>query len=322
MERGFYFKSNDKRKDFGVKRFQSMGMAIILAGGLALGSLVCLGQPDATSYPDFKIANSFSRSIQQVTGVTPLSSWIANRILRHELSRHIKGHLSSRLNLFSGTDLLAGKARNLTLSGKNLVLDNFIPVSEFSLSSQPDMPIFASKTSHPILLRPVVFHLSMSLSEQDINRMLSSERGRQMLTNMKVKLPPFGLQRFDATNSTVHLDEDRVIINTIMNLHDAPSANALPMTISGKIIPDRSSLTLSDLDLKIEGIQDTQAIAQVVEHYFNELVDLGHLKVERHKVKVTVEQSGIQNGQVSLSAQITVTPDPKALKLALSQRNS
>ena len=305
-----------------MKRFQSMGMAIILASGLGLGSLVCLGQSDTDSYPDFKLSNSFSRGLQQVTGVTPFSSWIANRILRHELSRHIKGHLSSRLTLFSGTDLLAGKARSLTLSGKNLLLNDFIPISDFSLTSQPDMPILTSKTSRPILLRPITFHLAMTLSEQDINRMLSSERGRQMLTNMKAKLPPFGMQRFDATNSTVQLDEDRVIINTLMNLHNAPLANALPMTISGKIVPERSRLTLSELDLKIEGIQDTQAIAQVVEHYFNELVDLGHLKVERHKVKVQVEQSGIQNRQVNLSAQITVTPDPKALKKALSNRNS
>jgi hypothetical protein len=305
-----------------VRRYNSIKT---MALGLALisGLWLCpwgVAQPDAPVYPEIKTAGGLSRVFQQLTGFTPFSGWVANRILRRELGRHLQGHLHSHLRLFSGTDLLAGKARGISISGKNLLLEGYIPLSQFTFNSQPDLPIFISRTRRPILLRPVTFQAAMTLTEHDLNRMLTSDRGRQMLTNMKVKLPPFGKQSFDAMNPVLRLEGDRVHITTLMNLHGAPVDNALPMQISGKIVPDKASLNLSDLDLKIEGIQDTEGMAQVVEHYFNELVDLNHIKVEGHKLKVQITQAETNNGRLNLAATVIVTPDPKALKAALAEK--
>jgi len=294
----------------------------MLASGLGLCALLGFAAPQDTPKSDIKTAGPVSRVMQQVTGFTPVSGWVANRILHRELSRHVQGHLHSRLTLFSGTDLLAGKAKSLTLSGKNLMLDGYIPLSEFTFSSQSDTPFLVGNTKRPILLRPVTFHLAMALSEQDINRMLGSEKGRHLLTNMKVKLPPFGKQSFDAVDTAVQFQGDRVNIKTLMNLHGMPLESGLPMTVSGKILPEKSSLTLSDLNLEIQGIQDTRDMAQVIEHYFNELVDLNHIRVQRHKVKVQIEQSAIVNGRLQLNASMVVSPDPKALKAVLSPHAS
>jgi hypothetical protein len=201
-----------------------------------------------------------------------------------------------------------------------LLLEGYIPLSEFSLASQPNAPIFLTRSNRPILLRPVTFQVAMVMTEEDMNRMLASEKGRQKLTNMKVKLPPFGRQSFDAINPVVHLVGDRVTINALMNLHDAPAVNALPMQISGKIVPDKASLTLANLDLQIEGVQNTQDMAQVVEHYFNELVDLNHIKVARHKLNVQIDQAITSNGRLNLAATITLIPQTKALQAALAER--
>jgi hypothetical protein len=312
-----------------VKRFQSKKMLSMVSvlGVLGFFTLVGLAQTgatptDATQDATIKTAGPMSRVMQQITGFTPISGWVANRILRREISRYVQGPLHSRLTLFSGTDLLAGRARGLTISGQRLLLDGYIPLSEFSFSSQPDMPIFASTGKRPILLRPVTFGLSLALSEQDVNRMLDSAKGRQLLSDMNVKLPPFGRQSFDALNTAVHFDGERVNISTLMNLRGASQENALPMTISGKILPEKSSLTLSDLKLQIDGVQDTRDMAQVIEHYFNELVDLNHIKVQRHKIKVQIEESRVSQGMLRLRAKLTVAPEPKALKAALAQRSS
>lgn len=302
----------------GFKSFKVISFWIALVVSIGLCAWIFAEQPDTANSPSLKTAGPVSRVAQQITGFTPISGWVANRVLHRELARYVKGHLHSHLSLFSGTDLIGGKARAVSLSGKHIVLNGFIPVSEFTFASQPDTPIFLSKTSHPILLRPVTFHFAMTLTEDDINRMLSSDEGHRMLTDMRVKLPPFGQQSFDAINPVVHLENDLVTINALMNLHHAPTGNAIPMTVSGRVVPAQSSLALSDLDLNIEGVSNTQDLAQVVEHYFNELVDLNHIKVQRHKVKVQIEQSQVSKGQMSLKATMIVSPDPKALKAALS----
>lgn len=266
-----------------------------------------------------KTASAFNRTFQTLTGFTPLSGFIANRVLSRELHRHVQGSLHSRLTLFSGSDLLGRKAKGIRISGQNVMLEHYIPLSEFHFESKPNMPLYLSKGSRPILLRPVEFQVSAIMTEADINHMLTSEQGRKMLTGMKVSIPPFGPQYLDIITPSVKLDGDRLSIVSLLNTHDAPPENALPIQVSGKITAEKSSLALSDLDLQIEGMQHTEEIEQLIENYFSELVDLSHIKVERHRLKISIEKSELADHQLNLQATVSVEPDKKALKKALQK---
>ncbi len=254
-----------------------------------------------------------------LTGFTPVSGWVANRVLKHELAEHVEGNLHSRLKLFSGTDLLGRKVKNISISGKSVLVDDMIPLSQFRFENQSDMPLYVSKDRRPILLRPVVFKVSAVMTEADINHMLHSEKGRKMLTAMRVTVPPFGRHEFDALEPSVDINGDRLVIQTLMNIHEAPKENALPLTVSGRITPDQSRLALSDLELKIEGVGDTEEIAQLIEDYFSELVDFKKIKIDRHRVNVVFEKTELEDNQLNLTATLTVTPETKALKKYLSK---
>jgi len=300
-----------------VKRQRFIPLALVsiitLAGMQSLLSGVFAADNEPI-YPEVKTASGFSRGLQKVTGFTLLTGWIANRIVHRELNRHVKGDLDSDLKLFSGTDLLRGKARGFSIAGKNVMLDDFISLSEFRFENEKDMPIFVKADKRPFLLRPVQFKVSAMMSEADINRMLQSEKGQKFLTNMKVTMPPFGAQSFDALEPSVDIDGGRLVIRSLMNLHGAPKENALPVTVHGKIAAENSRLSLSDLDLDIEGIEGTDAMAQVIEDYFGELVNLNHIKISRHRVKVAVQTSELKDDGLYLEALLTVEPDKKTLE--------
>jgi len=289
--------------------------ASILAPGLGFA------EKDPIVYPELKTASAFSRVLQTITGITPVSSLVANRLLKRELRRHVKGDLQSRVTLFSGTDLLGRKARDISISGKNVLVDDYIPLTEFSFQNESDMPLYASKGSRPVLLRPVRFKVSATMTEADMNRLLTSEKGRKLLTGMKVTIPPFGPQFFDMINPSVTLENGRFSLASVMNTQGSPIEDSLPIKVSGKIAPDKSSLSLSDLDLQIEGFRNTKDIEQLIENYFSELVDLNHLKVDRHKVKIAIEKSDVVDHRLNLEATVTVEPERKALQKVLKPKS-
>lgn len=293
--------------------------ALVVALGFVLSASGGWAADKPMPYPEFRTSNSFSRFVQNVSGFTPLSGWMANRILRRELGKYVHGKLKSKLTLYSGGDLLAGKARRIELSGKNVLLDDFIPLSEFSFASVEDSPIYVSKSSRPILLKPIEFKVEARMSEADINRMLSSEKGRKMLTGIKVSIPPFGRQYLDVLNPAVTLEGERITIVSLINKKDQPPEYGLPIKVSGKLSTERSRLNLSDLDLQIEGFEDANEIERLIEAYFSEIVDLNHIKVDRHKVRVSIDESEIIDKQLHLRATVKVEPKRSALEKYMSK---
>lgn len=301
-------------------KFSALISCLTVSSALLLPGLG-FAEKDPVVYPELKTASAFSRVLQTITGFTPVTSLVANRLLKRELKRHVKGNLQSRVRLFSGSDLLAGKARDISISGQNVLVEDYIPLTEFHFQNLSDMPLYASKGSRPVLLRPVRFKVSATMTEADMNRMLTSEKGRKLLTGMKVSIPPFGPQFFDIMNPAITLDGGRLTLESLMNTQGSPIEDALPIKVSGRIAPDKSSLSLSDLDLQIEGFRNTRDIEQLIENYFSELVDLNHIKVDRHKVKISIEKSDVVDHRLNLEATVTVEPKPKDLQKALKPKS-
>ncbi len=303
---------DDQRRP--MRSFISASAISLSVVTLLSGNLPGWADKQPMPYPGLKTASGVSRFFQGMTGFTPISGWMANRMLKRELAKYIQGDLQSRLTLFSGSDLLNGKAKRIEFSGKKVLLDDFIPLSEFHLESATESPVYVSKSKRPILLNPMRFQVNARMTEADINQLLNSDKGKKLLTDMKVNIPPFGSQHLDVVNPSVQLDGDRLILSSVMNKHDQPIENGLPISVSGKLAAKDARLNLTDLDLKIEGFEDTEEIEQLVENYFSELVNLNHIKVDRHRIKIAIEQSDVIDHQLFLQASVKIEPERKALE--------
>lgn len=294
--------------------------------GVLVGILLWLSVPvwgaepvpvDADGYPLLRLSSPWVRGFQAVSGVTPVSGWIASRVLKRELSDYVQGSVRARLRLYSASDLLKYRLKGFRLAGRDVLLLNWIPVREFRMASDPQTPLMLSKSRRPVLLRPVRFTASVVLDEADVNRMLQSPTGQAYLTNMTVTLPPFGRQSFDALAPAVQFQADRLTIRARMNIHQAPPDQAVPVEVSGRLSAQGARLSLSDLDVDIEGVPDSTEMGPIIEDYFSELVNLEKIRVERHRVRVSVDHSEIRDGHMHVIATLTVTPEPKYLKQAL-----
>jgi hypothetical protein len=267
-------------------------------------------------YPVFKTANGFNRFAQRMTGFTPLSGWMANRILRRELQKQVSGKLDSHLSLYSGSDLLGGKARRIQIRGQQVVVNGLIPLQEFQLETLDSSSLFVSKDRRPILLKPLDLSLTARMAEADVNAMLNSRQGQKRLSNLEVMIPPFGKQALDVLNPKVSFEGERITLVSLVNKHNQPMENALPVQLSGQLSAEKSRLNLRNLDLQIGGFEqeELRELSQFIENYFSEIVNLNQIRVERHTVKVQVEQSEIVDGILQLKAKIHVEPQRKYLE--------
>ncbi len=241
---------------------------------------------------------------------------MANRVLRRGLQRQVSGKLDTHLSLYSGSDLLGGKARRLRFSGKQIVINGWIPLQECQLETLDASSLFVSKDRRPILLKPLDLLLTARMAEADVNAMLNNSQGQKRLNNLEVLIPPFGKQALDILNPRVSFEGDRITLVSQVNKHNQPAEKALPVQISGQLSAEKSRLSLRNLDLQVSGFEpeELRELSQFIENYFSEIVNLNQIKVERHTVKVQVEQSEIVDGQLQLKARIHVEPQRKYLE--------
>lgn len=295
-----------------------LGLLMFCSGYLLSESFLPVGFADAKPmpYPTFKTANGFSRLMQNVSGFTPLSGWMANRLLHRELQKLISGPVESRLSLYSGTDMLHGKVRRIHIRGTQVIVNELLPLQEFQLETLDDSPVFVSNDHRPILLKPLDLLLTARLREADVNTLLNSPQGQKRLNNLEVMIPPFGKQALDIVNPKVRFEAGRVTLIALVNKHAQPLENALPVQVSGELSSENSRLNLRNIDLQITGFEpeEVQELAQFIENYFGEVLNLNHIKVDRHTLKVQMEQSEITAGQLQLKAKIHMEPQRKYLE--------
>lgn len=296
----------------------SVCLSAVLAASLLAPGLAAEKDQDV-AYPEFKTGSGFSRAVQRATGITAVSGWVANRIVRRELARYLEGDMDSRLKLYSATDLLAGKARRFSVKGENLVYDHLVPLSEFSLESDQAFPLYVKKGRRPFLLRPVKLKLHAVMTEADLNRMVQTDKGRKLLTAMKLDIPPFGRQELDVLDPEIRIEQDRLKITTRVNKHESGPEKALPIEITGKLYAEKSRLKLSNIGIHVEGLGEAREVARLVENYFAELVDLSKIKVDRHKLKIAFDGTTVAEGRLVLDATVTVTPEARLIR-ALAEK--
>lgn len=256
-----------------------------------------------------KLSHPISRGMQKITGITFLSGKLADSLIAKAIQKHVKGAVSVRLKPYSASDLLAGRAKRLTITGKNLLYDDFLPLASFSLTSNRELPLYLNGTKRPVLLQPVEFDLAFTLTEAGMNQALQSPQGQQKLSQLKVTLPPFGPQYLDVLSPSVVIQKDgQLFAKSLINIHNTPVENALPIEMLARIQPHDNRLALSDIHLRLEGVENTQGVEAFIEQYFGELVNLERLKIKRHQLNVMIEQCELVNKTLSVRSKITITP--------------
>jgi hypothetical protein len=266
-------------------------------------------------YPAFHISNPVSRTLQKCLGINALATWVSESFLTKALSKKLEGELNLEIQPYSGFDLLSGKAEQIALHGEHVVYNQFLSLTALEVATHPETPLFVSLNRRPAVLRPLQATVKAVITEQDLNALFHTRKGRRYLSNIKLKMPPIGEHRVDFLSPVARIENDRLVFSALLNVTGAPLENALPIEASGRLIadPQEGSLRLVDLEIEAEGISDLRPLAGFVENYFGQVLSYAKLKVKGHRVAVSMDPPQLTPRQMILQGQVTVAPQPTSL---------
>jgi hypothetical protein len=259
-----------------------------------------------------KLSSQWSRMVQTMTGFSPFFSWFVTHLTEQQLKKKIQGSFKLHITPYSGLDLLKGNIAQMSLRGKNLLINQLLPVQSLWVETDKTTPIFITFKKPPHLLQPIQAQFKTVLTEENINQGLQTPKGKEKLKHLKVKLPPIGDQTFDVIDPQVHLLEGAFHFTGTLNVSGAPLENAVPLEAQGQLSPSESkeALELKNLHLTSTAVSNLKPMAQFIQQYFGKIVKFSRLKLKGHQVKIQVEKCELHPQQLILEGTIRLTPNP------------
>ncbi|MBA3994410.1 MAG: hypothetical protein C0469_12850 [Cyanobacteria bacterium DS2.3.42] len=261
----------------------------------------------AASPPPFKVAGTVSRTLQTVTGINFLASFVAGQAAKTVLKKKLGGDVKVKVKLYSFTDLLSGKVKavDCSLAGSNI---KGVNVGHVNASTSQPIWLDLHDKRHIQLKTPVLVSVKASLTPEEISAALKSEKVGNSLRGLNLDLPGLGAQQLQVVNPKVEFIEDNVCIQALLKAEGADDSTGVPLKITGKLKlkgDDRVEIA----DLKVEGsdIIEPEKFANFAEELLNPLIDLKRMDRKDHAFRL----SSLNVGQGGLTSEGRLIIAPK-----------
>jgi hypothetical protein len=272
-------------------------------------------ETSCATYTEIALSHPMSRRIQGMIGFNALTAWISEKVIEHQLKKKIQGHPHVELKSYSGLDLMGGKVQQLNVHGEHVVLDHFIPITSFHLFTSENTPIFIRTKSRVMLLRPVQARFEGVLSVEDLNQLFVTEKGKQYFSRIPFEIPPIGKQTVDLLNPKISIRNNQLILDTVMNISNAPQDKGIHLMIAANIVSDKkqTALRLDRVNIQMDGVDAPPAMEDFIETAFGKILNASKLKIKKHKMVVQFDNPTIEGNALHIAANITISPKLSSL---------
>lgn len=158
---------------------------------LLLGLLICFStasygaECSYTCVEKYNMNNKFSSFISSITGLNFTRTKITEAVIKKTINNSVKGgKLNVNIDSYSAKDLANGIFKSLTISGKNISIDN-IYISSLELKSLCDFNYIEYDRKGNLTFKedfPMSFE--MQISADDINNSMQSEKYKKIINNV------------------------------------------------------------------------------------------------------------------------------------------
>lgn len=234
-------------------RYKFNSLVIVLVAGILLSNLLAFSDPSqktniCPSRP-YPVSNVLTRNLQRFTGMNLIFTSAAEGMIENSVKKLLDtGEIDVKIKGYSAMDLLDGKFKSVQLSAKNLSKDG-VYVSSFEAKSLCEYTQ-VDRNSNPVVpLTPVYIGFKGLITDSDINNTVNSDKYRQKLRGVSIKLFNQDIDLVDFLNLKANIKDDRLVISTDIHFNGMPAYMKLPvkMGIGLKIVDNK--LRISDLQM-------------------------------------------------------------------------
>lgn len=283
-------------------------------------NLVVLPAYAGEDAPPFPVAGTFSRKLQKYTGVTALTAVASNLLLNAGLRIKMGSGIKAKVGIYSATDLLSGKIRNLEIRMTGARYKN-ARLGDFSLASVN--PIWCRLRRHGDipsgLAQPVMFKISGRISALNVASGLASPAIASNLRSVKLDLPGLGGQCLQFLDPKVTIPSDNIEISSTLVTAGAPASTGVPIKLTGRPeLINRSRIFIRDLQVDSPDIPNPKEFAAFTANLLNPIVDFARMDRQTHAFRL--DDLKISAGQVIFNGNLLLAP--KVVNPAIAQSST
>ena len=256
--------------------------------------------------PPFKVAGKVSRTLQTVTGLNLLGSFVASQTSRAVLKKKVGGDVKVKVKLYSFTDLLSGKVKSVDCSLKGAKIQG-VNVGHITAATNQPIWLDLHDKRHIQLKSPVLVSVKSALSTDEISAALKSEKVAKSLRGLNLDLPGLGSQQLQVVNPTVELNDQNVCITAFLKAEGADDSTGVPLKITGRLqLKGDDRVEIADMKVESSDIIEPEKFAEFAEELLNPLIDLKRMDRQDHAFRLSSLNVGSQG--LSSEGKLLIAP--------------
>lgn len=259
----------------------------------------------------YETSNFVTRGIQGVFGL----NWLFHQVAESQVEKQIKkvitsGDVKVKIKPYSAMDLLDGKMRSFDVKGKNIVANGF-HISSFEVKSLCDY-VSVDYKKNPVELRePVLAGLKASITQNDINKSLSSPEWKENFEKIKVKVFDTDISLFEFLDPRVEIDKDKIYISSSLHLAGTPRFLSIPLYFGTGLRVDNNKLKFVGVKMISKGLgANLGPISEFLDKMAVCALDFNLLN--NSTMNINIKKILVNNGKIDLDGTLWLAAAPKS----------
>lgn len=263
----------------------------------------------------FPISSAFSRALQNYSGITLVSGWLASSVSSQILRWKVKGRVRVKVHPYSLTDLLAGKLKKLEVKLQGSSYGG-VTVKHLELSSGNPIWIRPFKTAkQPAgVASPFLLTISGCVNQDNVSQALASPQVSSALHMIKIDLPGLGKQQLQFLHPQVKLAPNQVSIDSTLVTAGAAEESGVCLHLQGEPYLEGSGIYVKFLQVSSPDISCPEEFSAFSQQLLNPIIDMA--KMDRMDHAFRLAKLNIEDQQITFSGNLLLAPRPVKVQLA------
>lgn len=248
----------------------------------------------------YDIGSFFSRGIQNVSGLNFLATKFAESMIKQHIKKYAQGEVEVTVDSFSAGDLAAGKLKKLEIIASAIEFDDVF-VSSFEAKSLCDFIQIDYKSKPVALIEPLNIAFKGVLSEEDLNKTVSSSKYLKKITNIQINNKKIKFVNF--TNPKIDLIQGRMIMTSNLLMPGMIIEMLIPIKIDAGLAIINNKIQIVDAKLASNIFKINLDFPPSVYEKINPIL-YNLAEVETNGKKISFEKVTISDDQINVEGSL------------------
>ena len=253
--------------------------------------------PNTCSSGVYPISSHVSRGIQRIFGVNILTTWMAEAIIKNQISKLIqKGSVKVNVKAYSAGDLFAGKVKSFEISGKNIVY-NDIYISSVKAQSLCDFTYFDYKKTPAMLNSPLFLKYEAEIKNKEFQKIFASDTLKDALQGIPINMGFLKIGEVDIIDLKPNIANNKINMKANLVYKKTPFVFKFPISFETAIKVKNDKILLTNFKFTTD--EESNDLKFITNSFELNNINIFDLKtVEKENSDINIKKIKVVNDKI------------------------